>query len=232
MALQAGAKDVPAVNHSRGGPRSKKGERTRARLLEAAKEIFEEYGFLDARVTDIAERAGVSHGSFYHYFESKEQIFREVAALIDEQLSEPLGTVIMARSSEPPAERLYKAIRRHFERYRDVARIMGVIEQVSRYDEHVGVVRAARHQVYRDEVAESIRRLQRRGMADPTLDPDVAAAVLGAMTSRFAEMWLAQGIVTCDFDKAVEQVTKVFVNALGIKDASRAPSRRLSRETS
>lgn len=232
MALQAGAKTAPAVNHSRGGPRSKKGARTRARLLEAAKEIFEEYGFLDARVTDIAERAGVSHGSFYHYFESKEQIFREVAALVDEQLSEPLGSVIMARSPEPPAERLRTAIRRHFESYRDFARIMGVIEQVSRYDEHVGAVRETRHKLYREEVAESIRRLQRRGLADPTLDPEIAAAALGAMTSRFAEMWLAQGIVSCDFDKAVEQVAKVFVNALGIKDEPPTSTRRLRPEPS
>lgn len=232
MVLQAGADTAPAVNHSRGGPRSKKGARTRARLLAAAKEIFEEYGFLDARVTDIAERAGVSHGSFYHYFESKEQIFREVAALVDEQLSEPLGSVIMARSPEPPAERLRTAIRRHFESYRDFARIMGVIEQVSRYDEHVGAVRETRHKLYREEVADSIRRLQRRGLADPTLDPEIAAAALGAMTSRFAEMWLAQGIVSCDFDKAVEQVAKVFVNALGIKDELPAPTRRLRAEPS
>ena len=69
------------------GPRSSKGARTRARILEAAKAVFEETGFLNARISDIAERAGLSHGSFYHYFESKEQIFREVAELVD--LGEP-----------------------------------------------------------------------------------------------------------------------------------------------
>ena len=53
------------------GPRSRKGAKTRARLLAAAKETFEEDGFLDARISDIAERAGLSHGSFYHYFDSK-----------------------------------------------------------------------------------------------------------------------------------------------------------------
>ena len=39
----------------------------------------------------------------------------------------------------------------------------------------------------------SIRQLQRRGLADPELDPVIAAAALGSMTSRFAEFWLAQG---------------------------------------
>ena len=48
---------------SQNGPRSRKGVQTRARLLDAAKEIFEENGFLEARITDIAERAGLSHGA-------------------------------------------------------------------------------------------------------------------------------------------------------------------------
>ena len=60
---------------------TRRGAETRARLVQAAKEIFERDGFLEARITDIAQRAGVSHGSYYHYFDSKEQLFREVAEL-------------------------------------------------------------------------------------------------------------------------------------------------------
>ena len=71
------------------GPRSRKGVETRARLVAPAKEIFERDGFLDARISDIAERAGLSHGSFYHYFESKEEVFREVAAEVDERSARP-----------------------------------------------------------------------------------------------------------------------------------------------
>ncbi len=60
-------------------PRTAKGERTRGRLLRAAKHVFERQGFLGARVSDIADRARISHGTFYHYFNSKEEIFRELA---------------------------------------------------------------------------------------------------------------------------------------------------------
>ena len=77
------------------GPRSRKGVLTRARLVDAAKQIFEEDGFLDARISDISERAGLSHGSFYTYFESKEEIFREVALEVEARLSAPLGDVIL-----------------------------------------------------------------------------------------------------------------------------------------
>src|SRR5712675_1998315 len=98
---------VPVDSERPVGPRSRKGAQTRARLVEAAKAVFVEDGFRDARITDIAERAGLSHGSFYHYFDSKEQIFREVAETMDERLSEPLGSVIHASgSSETPRERI------------------------------------------------------------------------------------------------------------------------------
>ena len=209
------------------GPRSSKGLRARARLLDGAKQVFEENGFLEARISDIAERAGLSHGSFYHYFESKEEIFREVAATVDERLSAPLDSVILdSASNAPPRERIREAIRRHLESYRDEARIMGVIEQVSRYDEVVQGPRLVRHNHYRQLVADSIRQLQRRGLADRTLDPTIAAAGLGAMTSRFAEMWFVQGLLDCNFDDGVEQLTTLFVNALRLTDGPLRPSAR------
>jgi AcrR family transcriptional regulator len=187
-------------------------------LLEAAQAVFEDVGFLEARISDIAERAGLSHGSFYHYFDSKEQIFREVASIVDERLSQPMD-LVLAHSSDTPRDRLHRAIRAHLERYRDEARMMGVIEQVSRYDEHVRAVRAEWNVRYREIVADSIRRLQRRRMADTRLDPLVAAAALGAMSSRFAETWLVEKSIDCTMDEAVDQLTMLFVNAMGIPDA-------------
>ncbi len=187
----------------------------RGRVVAAAKEVFEQDGFLDARISDIAERAGLSHGSFYHYFDSKEEVFREVAAEVEELLSAPFTSVILDPSSTAsPYERIREAIRRHLESYRDEARIMRVIEQVSRFDEHVNAMRNERHRYYGAQVAGSIRSLQRRGFVDPELDPVIAAAGLGAMTYRFPEIWFVQGLLDCEFDDGVDQLTRLFVNAL------------------
>ena len=212
------------------GPRSRKGAETRARLLAAAKEIFEENGFLDARISDISERAGLSHGSFYHYFDSKEEVFREVAEAVEQQLSAPLGSVILdPQSDAPPEVRIRQAIRLHLESYRREARIMGVIEQVSRYDEQVRAARFQRQRFYGEQVQESIRRLQRHGLVDANLDPVIAAAALGAMTSRFPELWLVEGALDCSFDEGVEQLTRVFLNGLGLKEAGGAARTRRRR---
>lgn len=59
-------------------------ENTRARLLEAAHEVFAEVGLDAASVEAICERAGFTRGAFYSNFESKDELF---LALI-RQLSE------------------------------------------------------------------------------------------------------------------------------------------------
>ncbi len=52
----------------------------RSKLLSAAREEFARAGLTDARVEDIARRAGVAKGSFYLHFKSKDEVFQ---ALLD-----------------------------------------------------------------------------------------------------------------------------------------------------
>ena len=203
-------------------PRSRKGAETRARLIEAAKKVFEEDGFLDARISDISKRAKLSHGSFYHYFDSKEQIFREVAEAQERMLTAPPDEQKSANARAiSERERIRRANRRYLERYRDEARIMGVIEQASRYDAHVTAVRAATQKHFAERAEQSIRRLQKAGIADRSVDPVIAATALGAMVARFAELWLVQSYADYDFDEAVEQLTTLWCNALQLEDDSK-----------
>ena len=52
---------------------------TRDRLLRVSRQVFEEDGFDGASISRIVEGANVSRGTFYLYFESKEDIFRTLA---------------------------------------------------------------------------------------------------------------------------------------------------------
>src|SRR5581483_6805206 len=85
--------------------RSAKGERTRARLILAAKQVFERDGFLDARIVDIAKTADMAPGSFYHYFTSKEEIFREVAQAQEQRLTAPSDDEQRDATRPSPLER-------------------------------------------------------------------------------------------------------------------------------
>src|SRR5213083_97911 len=51
-----------------------KAEDTRRRILAAALDLFQEHGFAETTMRDIARRAGVATGAAYYYFPSKEAI--------------------------------------------------------------------------------------------------------------------------------------------------------------
>lgn len=69
--------DAPKIEHRRDlRPR---GEKTRKRLLDAGAKVLPAHGYAAARVDDIVAAAGVSHGSFYRYFENKDDFFRVLA---------------------------------------------------------------------------------------------------------------------------------------------------------
>lgn len=204
------------------GPRTQKGARTRARIIDAAKSVFEEQGFLDARISDIAARAELSHGSFYHYFDSKEDVFLEVAAAQEQRFSRNsiLGSDIAETAlAASVTEGLRLALRSFLEEYRAEARIISVIEQVSRYHEPVREIRQQRFTDYLHQAEGAIAELQRHGLSDPDLDPAIVATVLIAMVTRFAELWLAQGSLDIDFDHGVEQLLRLCTNALQLHDA-------------
>ncbi|TYS18771.1 TetR/AcrR family transcriptional regulator [Rossellomorea vietnamensis] len=53
-------------------------EQRRAKLIEAAAEVFIENGYETATMKHVMDKAGVSRGGLYQYFENKEDLFREV----------------------------------------------------------------------------------------------------------------------------------------------------------
>ncbi len=60
-------------------------------ILDAALAVFAEKGFSAARMEDISQRAGVTKGTIYLYFESKEALFK---ALVRESLAPTIAAVI------------------------------------------------------------------------------------------------------------------------------------------
>jgi AcrR family transcriptional regulator len=227
----------------RPAPRTKKGIQTRSQLVEAAKVVFERDGFLNARIVDIAQTAGLATGSFYHYFDSKEQVFREVAALQEQSLTAPADSPDPRAPTEAGAHadinthkdrvavgtawsRIRRANRRYLERYRDAAALMGVIEEVSRYDTEVNAARMATMKHFVERAERAIVTLQAAGLADARLNPALAADALGAMVGRFAEQWLVQEYRNYEFEEAIEQLTRIWGNALGLERDERSESSR------
>jgi len=61
--------------------RAERKRQTRARLLEVAADLFAERGVLATRTADIAKAAGVSHGTVFVHFPTREELVAAVISL-------------------------------------------------------------------------------------------------------------------------------------------------------
>ena len=58
--------------------RVEKSHRTRQAICDAAAEVIGEYGYAEASISRIMEHAGLGHGTFYAYFESRAELFDQL----------------------------------------------------------------------------------------------------------------------------------------------------------
>lgn len=63
-------------------------EDTRRRIYQAAVDIFSRDGYAAARIDDIAEAAGVSHGAFYFHFATKEEVLSQCLRASEARVAE------------------------------------------------------------------------------------------------------------------------------------------------
>ena len=196
-------------------PLSERGRRTRDRLVASARVVFEDRGFDATRMSDIAAAAGVSHGTVYTWFPTKEDVLHAAVDSITEEMYDVLSTPDIT----DPIERISVANARYLEVHRQTARLMEVVAQAAVNDASFRAVLTGLRSTHVDRVAKTIEKLQRDGHAVGTLDPRISAAALCAMVEGFARHWMGGagelGPVAPEAP-VVTTLTELWARALGL----------------
>jgi AcrR family transcriptional regulator len=198
-------------------------------LLDAARVVFERDGFLEARVADIAEQAGMAHGSFYTYFGSKAEIFRTlVNEVMETGLYAPRLPATPRTDGRTPSvaeawQRIEDGNRRYFELFKRDRKLLALFEQVASFDEELRHYRLALRQRSVTRAADGIRRLQEWGLADRELDAELASHALNSMVTQYIYFWLVMG-QDLDEEASVATLTRLWGRAIGLPLPENAPA--------
>ena len=168
--------------------------------------------------------ARCSTGSFYTYFDSKEEILDAVLAQAHQDMLHPGLPHVEHEPGDDPTAVLAAANRAYFEAYKRNAGLRLVLEQVSSTMPELREKRRARGMVFVKRNARHISELQARGLADPELDAVAAAAALSGMVSRMAYQAFIVGgddDIGTDIDAMVFTATRLWVNAIGLRTPGR-----------
>ncbi len=187
-------------------PRTPRGTRTRTRLRDAAREAFAERGYAGARVEDIVSRAGVSHGTFYTYFENKAAA---LDALIDVTAGDLMRVLDEPWEGPDGAAAVEGVLDRFVTVFVDHADVIGTWLEASAHEAHF---RARLREVrggYVRRVAEALEPV----LSASSHQPSIAAAALVAMVEGTA----TQGIVVRDPEEratVVRTLTSLWLGGL------------------
>jgi AcrR family transcriptional regulator len=96
-----------------------RGEATRRRLVEVARDLFGRRGYEGTSVEDVLVASGVARGALYHHFQSKAELFDAVAEALFVEIADVTNAA--ARGVETPLARLRAGAQAWLEMARDGA---------------------------------------------------------------------------------------------------------------
>lgn len=186
----------------------------RSLITEAAVEVFAERGFRSARISDIAERAGVADGTIYLYFKNKEDIllsiFEEKMDLLLAQLGQRLHGALT------PEDRVRRFARFHFEQVRTnraAAEVLAVELRLSH--KFLREYRPEKLWAYLGIFGGIVREGQAQGRFRDDLDPFVMMwSFFGALDELAMQWVLSKKQDRFSLESAADQVADLFIRGM------------------
>lgn len=188
----------------------------RERILDAAIKVFAAEGFYNAKVSQIAQAAGVADGTIYLYFKSKDDLLIQ---LFEDRMEIVNANLRAALSKETSAvERLKHVVRLHLalvESNRDMAEVISVeLRQSSKF------IREYANPKFADflrSIAGAVVEGQRAGELRSDIDPHIFARSLFGALDEIAVAWLVRhpgSKASIDLPRAAEHVGNLFIDGL------------------
>jgi TetR/AcrR family transcriptional regulator, fatty acid metabolism regulator protein len=185
---------MAAANNNEGRAAEK-----RRQILDAAIRVFARQGFHSARVSDIAEEAGVAYGLVYHYFDSKDQMLNE---LFSERWALLLDAIRQADAElDNPRAKLGAAAGFIIESYRHDPELMKVIiVEVTRAANSFGRTHLPEIRQAYDAIAKIVADAQADGEFRTDVSSEFASMLFYGAIEQLLTGWIFEVVPAADED--------------------------------
>src|SRR5262245_5872711 len=171
----------------------------RRQILDAAIRVFARQGFHSARVSDVAEEAGVAYGLVYHYFDSKDQMLNELFSERWSLLLEAIGQADAELST--PREKLGAAAGFILDSYRHDPELMKVIIiEVTRAANSFGRTHLPEIRKAYEAIAKIVAEGQAAGEFRTDVSADFAAMLFYGAIEQLLTGWIFEVVPSDDSD--------------------------------
>jgi AcrR family transcriptional regulator len=185
---------------------------TRAKILEAAVQVFAQKGYHETRMDDIVNESKTSKGSLYFYFPSKQDIFfgliETFTGLLESRLKEAIAA---EQHGSEQVDSALTASLRLFSQYRTLAKIV-LVQAVG-----LGAAFEERRRTINDRFAAIIQARIEKGIQDgslPKQNADLAARAWVGALNEIVIYWIYTG--TPDLETAIPEIKAFLLRSIGV----------------
>ena len=167
---------------------TRKGEQRKAQLLDAALLLFGQKGYLATTMDDIAKACGTGKGTVYWYWDSKEEIFRDLVRTKFEAYGAALAqAVAMPVTAPEKLVLLVSEVMHIFDKYRKFCKLIFILmaDDGNRFSPEIHQAVRDFYASFRAVIAGIIDQGQQEGTIRPEVDRDAFASLMITVLDGF-----------------------------------------------
>jgi TetR/AcrR family fatty acid metabolism transcriptional regulator len=185
-------------------------------ILDAAVKVFADKGYYGARVSDIAQEAGIAYGLVYHYFKNKEDLLISIFRTRWSQFDQAVRNIM--EEKDDPRQMIRSIISFLFHSYKNNPKMIEVmILDVAKTTRFFNGENIRQFTGLFSLISEIVRRGQEQGIFKKDLDTKLAAYCLYGSVERIMLGWILEdkkGITDQEARAATEIITTIILSGL------------------
>jgi len=183
------------------------------KIISAATKVFAKNGFYNAKVSEIAKKAGIADGTIYIYFKHKDDI---LIALFEEKMQEVLDNMKKQISLESdPLKKIQRFAFLHLkliEDNKDMAEIIQVeLRQSGKFMKNYHNEKFVQ---YLDLIGDIIKEGKEKGVIRKDIIPGIGKRAFFGALDEMSRYWVLSKRRKYDIETAAKHISDCFINGI------------------
>jgi len=183
------------------------------KIIDAATKVFAKKGFYNAKVSEIAQEAGIADGTIYIYFKHKDDI---LISLFEEKMQEVLDNMKQQISLESdPLKKIEKFALVHLKLIQDNKDIAEIIQvELRQSSKFMKNYHNTKFFEYLDLIGRIIQEGQEKGLVREDILPGIAKRAFFGALDEMSRFWVLSKKPKYDIQTASRQISGFFINGI------------------
>jgi TetR/AcrR family fatty acid metabolism transcriptional regulator len=183
------------------------------KIIDAATKVFAKKGFYNAKVSEIAQEAGIADGTIYIYFNHKDDI---LISLFEEKMKEVLDNMKNQISLErDPLKKIEKFALVHLKMIQDNKDIAEIIQvELRQSSKFMKNYHNTKFFEYLDLISNIIQEGKEKGLVREDILPGIAKRAFFGALDEMSRFWVLSKKPKYDIETASRQISGFFINGI------------------